>query len=262
MCGIFGYILKKPIEVTYALKVLQKLEKHQYPNEPKPVGGYGAGIAILTSSGTVLLEKVGKVDGSPVEHLAKTCKFDAAAVLIGHVRLPSPWFMGTAHFKETAQPCVARCFSGLTVVLAHNGSVTNYKTIKERLGKQHLFESERAELIDSEVIPHLFEELLFGKSDPEEALSALYMAIEGQNTASLLQIGERGSLLLHFIHKGKTRGLHVWKNEKGEVIFCSRKEPLGECFGRLLRQGGFREHVSIPYGNEGNYKATFVFNLS
>lgn len=262
MCGIFGYILKKPIEVASAIKVLQKLEKHQYPNEPKPVGGYGAGIAILTSSGTVLLEKDGKIDGSPAEHLAKTCKFDTAAVLIGHVRFPSPWFMETAHFKETAQPYVARCFSGLTVVSAHNGNLINYKAIKERLGRKHIFESERIELIDSEVIPHLFEELLFEKGSPEEVLNTLYTVIEGQNTVSLLQIGERGRLLLHFVHKGKTRGLHVLKNEKGEVIFCSRKEPLSECFGRLLRQGGFIEHVSIPYGNEGNYKATFVFDIS
>jgi glucosamine 6-phosphate synthetase-like amidotransferase/phosphosugar isomerase protein len=42
------------------------------------------------------------------------------------------------------------------VVSAHNGNVTNYKFIKERLGGKHLFESERAELIDSEVMPHLF----------------------------------------------------------------------------------------------------------
>ena len=145
MCGIFGYILKKPIRVAYALKVLQRLEKHQYPNEPKPVGGYGAGIAVLTSSGNVLLEKVGKVDGSPAEHLAKTCRLNAASVLIGHVRLPSPWFMETAHFRETAQPYVARCFSGLTVVSAHNGNIANYKAIREQLSSCLLYTSDAAD---------------------------------------------------------------------------------------------------------------------
>ncbi|MEM3566530.1 MAG: hypothetical protein QXK47_00555 [Candidatus Bathyarchaeia archaeon] len=261
MCGIFGYTLKKPIEVAYALKVLQKLERHQYPNEPKQVGGYGAGIAILTSSGAVLLEKVGRINGSPAEHLAETCKFEKASVLVGHVRLPSPWFMKTAHFRETAQPYVVQCFSGLTVISAHNGNVTNYKAIRERLSGKHIFESERAELIDSEVIPHLFEELLFEKGSPEEALNTLYTAIEGPNTVSLLQI-EKGWVLLHFLHKGKTRGLTIWKNEKDEVVFCSRKEPLMETLGFFLAKGNFAEHLSIPYGEERSFKATFIFNLN
>ncbi len=260
MCGIFGFVLKKPMETTYALKVLQKLERHQYPNEPKPVGGYGAGIAILTGSGTVLLEKVGKINGSPAEHLAKTCKFNAASVLIGHVRLPSPWFMETAHFKETSQPYVTRCFSGLTVVSAHNGSVTNYKPIKERLGEKHVFESEKAELIDSEVIPHLFEELLSEKYSPEDALNTLSSTIEGPNAVSLLQI-EKGRMLLHFLHKGKTRGLTIWRNEKGEVIFCSRKEPLIEVLGEMLNENDFTEHLSIPYGEERGFKTTLKFTF-
>jgi glucosamine 6-phosphate synthetase-like amidotransferase/phosphosugar isomerase protein len=260
MCGIFGFVLKKPIETTYALKVLQKLERHQYPNEPKPVGGYGAGIAVLTSSGNVLLEKVGKVDGSPAEHLAKICRLDAASVLIGHVRLPSPWFMETAHFRETAQPYVARCFSGLTVVSAHNGNIVNYKAIREQLGRKHVFESERIELIDSEVIPHLFEELLIKEGSHENALETLFSAIEGPNTASLLQI-VKGELILHFLHKGKTRGLTIWKNTKDEVIFCSRKEPLIEELGFILNEGNFTEQVSIAYDEERSLKTTLKFTF-
>ena len=260
MCGIFGCVLKKPIRVAHALKVLQKLEKHQYPNEPKPVGGYGAGIALLTSSGNVLLEKVGKVDGSPAEHLAKICRLDAASVLIGHVRLPSPWFMETAHFRETAQPYVARCFSGLTVVSAHNGNIANYKVIRERLGGKHFFESERAELIDSEVIPHFFEEFLIEKGSPEEALDTLFSTIEGPNAVSILQI-EKWLMLLHFLHMGKTRGLTIWRNDKGEVVFCSRKEPIKEELGNLLKEGNFTEYVSIPHNEERSFKVTFTFGL-
>jgi len=180
--------------------------------------------------------------------------------LIGHVRLPSPWFMESAHFKETAQPYVTQCFSGLTVVSAHNGNVANYRAIREKLGRKHIFESERAELIDSEVIPHLFEELLFEKGVPEEALNTLHTAIDGPNAVSLLQI-EKGRVLLHFLHKGKTRGLTIWKNMKGEVIFCSRKEPLKETLGWFLDKGNFVEHFSIPYSEEGSFKATFPFNI-
>jgi hypothetical protein len=83
LCGIFGFILKKPTKVANVFRILQRLEKHQYPNEPKPVGGYGAGIVVLASSGKVLIKKVGRINGSPAEHLPKVCKFNAASVLLG-----------------------------------------------------------------------------------------------------------------------------------------------------------------------------------
>ncbi|MGB9683814.1 MAG: class II glutamine amidotransferase [Candidatus Bathyarchaeales archaeon] len=260
MCGIFGFFLKKPIETAQAFRVLKKLEKHQYPNESKPVGGYGAGIAIITNSGTVLLKKVGKVNGSPAEQLSKICKLSSTSILLGHVRMPSPWFMETARFKETAQPYMAQCFSGLRIVSAHNGNVANYKAIREKLGGKHVFESEKVELIDSEVILHLFEELLNEKTDWQDALDAFFSTIEGSNTISLLQI-EGKRFLLHLIHKGRTRGLTVWKNEKGEVVFCSRKEPLMEEFSEVLKKDGFREQLSISYGEEGNLKMSFAFTL-
>jgi hypothetical protein len=66
-------------------------------------------------------------------------------------------------------------------------------------------------------------------------------------------------LLLHFVYKGKTRGLTIWKNDNREVVFCSRKEPLMEEFGDVLDKGGFKEQVAIPYGEEGNLKLTFHF---
>jgi glutamine phosphoribosylpyrophosphate amidotransferase len=168
--------------------------------------------------------------------------------------------METAHFKETAQPYIAQCFPGLKVVSAHNGNVTNYRAIRERLGEKHIFESERVELIDSEVIPHLFEELLIEEGSYEDALNTLFSTIEGPNTASLLQI-EKGWLHLHFLHKGKTRGLTIWENEKGEVVFCSRKEPLLEELVSMLNEGNFTEQFSIAYGEERNFKTTLKFTF-
>ncbi|MEM2546597.1 MAG: hypothetical protein QXM37_03095 [Candidatus Bathyarchaeia archaeon] len=260
MCGIFGFVLKKSVEMAVVFKVLRKLERHQYPDEKNPVGGYGAGVAVLTDTGKVLLKKVGKIEGSPAEHLSRVCELQWASVLVGHVRLPSPQFMETAEFDETAQPYVARCIKDLTIISAHNGNVTNYKTIRENLGVKHAFESEKIELIDSEVIPHLFEELLIEKSDPKKALEALFQTLEGANTVSLIQV-EANCLLLHFIHKGKTRGLTVWKNDNEEIVFCSRKEPLMECFSGILERGGFREHVFIPWGVDANLQMTINPNL-
>jgi len=256
MCGIFGFALTKPIPMAKVFKLLIKLEVHQYPQEPTTLGGYGAGIAILKNDGSVMLEKVGKVGDSPAKCLSEIVKFDEASALVGHVRMPSLEFMETARFKETAQPYVAICYGRLTVVSAHNGKVTNYKEIREKLSEAHLFESEKVELIDSEVIPHYFEDLLKEKTDVKDALESLFSTLEGPNALSLLQIGKE-RISLHFIHKGKTRGLTVWTNNQGEVIFCSRKEPLMEVFSDVLAQGKFKEKVAIQYHEDMSLKLSF-----
>ena len=261
MCGIFGFSLKKHVPMVKVFNVLKKLEVHQYPTEHRPVGGYGAGIAILKEDGNVLLEKVGKDRGvSPVRCLSETVTLNKASFLIGHVRMPSPQFMETARFNETAQPYVAKCYQGLTVISAHNGNLTNYKEIREKLGRTHVFESERVELIDSEVIPHLFEELLKEKTDFSQALNALFTILKGPNTLSLLQI-ENEHTLLHFVHKGKTRGLHVWTNGQNEAVFCSRSEPLMEEFSDIISQGKFKKTLEIQYGAEASLKLSLPLSF-
>ncbi|MEM2106007.1 MAG: hypothetical protein QXV21_06060 [Candidatus Bathyarchaeia archaeon] len=258
MCGIFGFALNESIPLFKVFRILAKLEVHRYPDEPKPVGGHGAGIAVLDGNGNVLLEKVGDVEGSPAERLSQIVRSDVARVLVGHVRMPSPQFMRTAKFRETAQPYVTRCFNSLMLISTHNGNVANYKALREKIGVRHVFESEKIELIDSEVIPHLFEELLSKQSNPNMAVEALFHLLEGSNTVSILQV-EKNRLLLHFLHKGKTRGLTIWRNYVGEVVFCSRKEPLIEEFNDIFSKGEFKEYTSIPYGEEGNLKTTISF---
>jgi len=246
MCGIFGFALRKPVPMVKVFRVLQKLEVNQYPEEPRHVGGYGAGVAVLLEDGSVLVEKIGKVSDSPARQLAEIVKVKNASVLLGHVRMPSPEFMDTAKFKETAQPYVVERDPKLTVVSVHNGKVENYRILREKLGSGHVLESEKFELIDSEVIPHFFEEVLNEKGDVAEALYAFFCALQGSNAIGMLQIGEENSFL-HLIHKGKTRGLTVWTNERNDILFCSRKVPLMEEFGNILTRGKFREKISIPY---------------
>jgi len=259
MCGIFGFALKNPMPLVGVFKLLEKLEVHQYPQELKPVGGYGAGIAILLNDGSVFFEKIGKVDNSPTRQLAKivNAKVNEASVLVAHVRMPSPEFMESARFRETAQPYVAEFDPNLTIVSVHNGKVENYRELRGKLGEEHVFESEKVELIDSEVIPHYFEELLKETENVDEALDTLFHALEGSNTIAMVQIDEENTFL-HLIHKGKTRGLTVWTNEQGEIVFCSRKEPLMESFGKILIDGEFVEKASIPWGEEKSLKLSFT----
>lgn len=246
MCGIFGFSFMRPLSMESVFKVLQKLEVDQFPEEPRPVGGYGAGVAVLLEDGNVLVEKVGKIDESPAARLAERVKVEKASVLLGHVRMPSPEFMSTAKFKETTQPYVVERDPETTVASVHNGKLENYKEIRRKLGSEHVFESEKFELIDSEVIPHFFEETLGEKGDVAEALYRFFCALKGSNTLAMLQMGEENSFL-HIIHRGKTRGLTIWTNEKREVIFSSRKTPVIEVLGKTLENRAFREKVSILY---------------
>jgi glucosamine 6-phosphate synthetase-like amidotransferase/phosphosugar isomerase protein len=249
MCGIFGFCLKKPLRMARVFRVLEKLEVHQYPQEPLPLGGYGAGVALLLEDGNVLIEKIGKVEDSPARKLAEMVKVDKASVLTSHVRMPSPEFVKTAKYKETAQPYVVEREPNLTVVSVHNGKVENYKEIRKALGNAHVFESEKFELVDSEVIPHFFEETLSEKEEVTEALYSFFCALKGSGAIALLQLGEEDSFL-HLLHKGKTRGLTVWANDMNEVIFCTRKEVLTEELGNLLSKGRFKEKASIAYREE------------
>ena len=257
MCGIFGFVLKKPVYMPKVFKVLQKLEVSQYPGEPRPVGGYGAGIAVLLNDGSILSEKVGKAAGSPAAHLAEIMmpKLSEASVLIGHVRFPGAEFMDTAPFKEATQPYVEHFEPELTIVSAHNGRVENYKELKERL-KGHVFESEKAGFVDSEIIPHYFSELINETENADEALYRLFCTLQGSNAISMFHVDEENAFL-HLVHKGKTRGLTVWANEKSEVIFCSRPEPVIEEFDRMLARDKFKEKVSIKWREDAGLKLSF-----
>jgi glucosamine 6-phosphate synthetase-like amidotransferase/phosphosugar isomerase protein len=258
MCGIFGFMLSKTLPINVVFRVLEKMEVHQYPQEPNPLGGFGAGIAVLLNDGSVISEKVGKGDGSPASRLAKIwgSKVGEASVLVSHVRLPSPEFMHNANFKETAQPYVVGFDPSLTIVSVHNGKVENYEKLRAELGKKHVFESERVQLIDSEIIPHYFEELLNETGDTDKALSELLYHLQGSSTISMLQVGEENAFL-HFVHRGKTRGLTILTNSHDEVAFCSRKEVLTDEFRKILSKGKFKEKVSIGYHEEATLRLSF-----
>ena len=264
MCGIFGFILNKPLSMKQVFAVLKKLEVSKYPDEEFPVGGYGAGIAIMFADGDVRIEKVGKTADSPAGQLEEIVKnacimnaqLSNAKVLLGHVRNPSPGNMGTAKFKEAAQPFVGHFEQQLTVVSVHNGTVENWKDLRADL-KEHVFESEKAgSFIDSEVIPHYFGEILLEQEDVDGAAYELLDTLEGSNAEALLQIDEENAFL-HLIYKGKPRGLTVWANNKGEVIFCSRPEPVEKELESLLLSRKFKEKISISHQEDAGLKLTF-----
>ena len=263
MCGIFGYVTKKPLSMTKVFSILQKLETSKYPSEKQPVGGYGAGIAVLLDDNSVFSEKVGKTNGSPACKLAELVKpnLHEARVLIGHVRFPGAEFLDTVNFKEAAQPFVENLEPELTVVSAHNGRVENYLELKKKL-KAHVFESEKAGIIDSEVIPHYYGALLDEGEESDEAVDELLCTLKGKTVGSIALLHlDSEEAFLHLLHKGWSRGLTVWTNDNGEVIFCSRPEPVLEELKDTLERDKFKEKAIIKPREEATLKLSFPVAL-
>lgn len=187
---------------------------------------------MLLDDGNILSEKVGKTADSPAAVLAEMmkAKLAEASVLIGHVRFPSSEFINTAIFNEAAQPYVENFKPDLTIATVHNGEVGNYLELKEKL-KGHAFESERIDLVDSEIIPHYFGEILNEVENVDDASYMLFSALRGSkhmgNAIAMLHTDDEDAFV-HLVHKGKTRGLTVRTNSNNEVVLCSRPEPVLE----------------------------------
>jgi len=258
VCGIFGYLLKEPLDLTYTLEILKKLEVYSYPGRPNPIGGHGAGVSYLTPEGKVFLRKVGKTNGLPAADLVSSLEVKGVSptVLLSHVRRASPQFNETVKYSECTQPYKAECIGGTTVVSIHNGFLRNYVELRDGLSVLHRYESAKVELIDSEVFPHIYEELVEAEG-AEKALERLFCATEGSATVALLSLKE-GERALSLLHKNRTVGFNLWMNSDREVLFCSRWEPVEELLGDLLKRGGFKRKVFIDYGEIAG--AYFCFN--
>lgn len=258
MCGIFGYFCKSQVGIQKVLKLLEILEVHQYEDEKRPVGGHGAGVCFVNDSGDMIVRKVGKTNSSPVKDfsLVKEVSEASSRIVLGHVRYASPHLIDTIEYSTAAQPYKAECLGFPEIISAHNGKVENYKQIRKDLSKEHSFESESVKLNDSEVIPHLFEENLMIGFDDATARERTFETIQGNNTAVLITQLE-GKSQLHILHKGKTRGMHVWKNGKSEIILCSREEPLLQVFGDFLREDDFEKVLSIGWQVNNEVQQTY-----
>ncbi|HYK92262.1 MAG TPA: glutamine--fructose-6-phosphate transaminase (isomerizing), partial [Acidobacteriota bacterium] len=150
MCGIVGYIGPKQI-VPVILEGLKKLEYRGYDS---------AGIAVVSNGNVLVRRSSGKLS-----NLAKSLAGDPldGEYGIGHTR----WATHGRPTEENAHPhrdCTGR------IVVVHNGIIENYLELKTRLQEAgHHFATET----DTEVIAHLVESLLPGRSLPDSVSAAL-----------------------------------------------------------------------------------------
>jgi len=252
MCGIFGYFFQNPLDLDRVLDVLSKLETNKLEVDSSPVGGHGAGLAVMRE-GRLEVLKSGKSNESPVSELRKLVEkgwlqqgFSSSSLILGHVRRASEEFMETIGFSETTQPYLAECIEGMEVASIHNGTLANYEDLFSSFSLTHRLESPSKKLIDSEIFPHLLEEILHSHPDVQGAMEPLWEKIEGEGNALALLVKMGGKLWLSFLYKGKARGLVIWESEKGGIIFSSRRDPVLRYLKPIMELWGFKETLFIP----------------
>lgn len=147
MCGIIGYVGPQGTDVTsILLDGLSKLEYRGYDS---------AGIAVLTSTGTLTLHRrAGKI-ANLAETVENGSRPGAGSLGIGHTR----WATHGRPSDTNAHPH-PDCSGLLTVV--HNGIIENYTELRAELEEAgHVFHSET----DTEVLAHLIEQSYFGPAE-------------------------------------------------------------------------------------------------
>jgi len=139
MCGIVGYVGKKPV-VDVIIEGLRKLEYRGYDSAGIAVAGNGEGLQVRRAEGKLRnLEDVIRI--KPLD----------GTYGIGHTR----WATHGRPTEENAHPhrdCTGK------IVVVHNGIVENYLSLKKKLiAEGHKFTTET----DTEIIAHLIEKYYF-----------------------------------------------------------------------------------------------------
>jgi glucosamine--fructose-6-phosphate aminotransferase (isomerizing) len=150
MCGIVGYVGEKPV-VPVIIDGLRKLEYRGYDS---------AGVAVVRDSKVLVRRTSGKLMNLVRSLESEPLSGDYG---IGHTR----WATHGRPTEENAHP--HRDCSG-RVVVVHNGIIENYLELKAKLqSENHRFVTET----DTEVIAHLVESMLPGRSFPDAVGAAL-----------------------------------------------------------------------------------------
>ncbi|OQX87933.1 MAG: glutamine--fructose-6-phosphate transaminase (isomerizing) [Candidatus Omnitrophica bacterium 4484_70.2] len=203
MCGIAGYIGEKK-RIKFLLNLLKKEEYRGYDS---------CGIAVRREKGIFVKKNKGKIT-----HLEeKMSEFDFS-LGIAHTRWATHGFPNQINAHPQSD-CKKKIF------LVHNGIIENYSRLKDFLTQRgHHFISHT----DTEVIPHLIEEL--GKREPlPKALIEVVNKLEGNFAFAFIREGEDA---LFLAKKGSPLNIGVLNQG---FIFASDIPAMVSFTNRIVR---------------------------
>ncbi len=157
MCGIIAVVQKRGVVAPFLYQALKRLEYRGYDS-----------VGVTTIAENMLYTKK---DKGKIEEVHKRLNLDEmpGSIGIGHTR----WATHGAPSMPNAHPHFD-CENKIAVV--HNGVIDNFMKLRKELGeKGHKFNSET----DTEVIPHLIEDLMKEGFDLIGAVKEVTKLIEG-----------------------------------------------------------------------------------
>ncbi len=188
MCGIVGYIGKKPA-TPILINGLKRLEYRGYDS---------AGIAIMENGKINITKQVGKI--AALESILNG-SISVGQMGIAHTR----W---ATHGEPTQLNAHPHTDCTQNIVLVHNGIIENCNSLRKMLqDKGHTFRTET----DTEVIAHLIEELFRNGTSFEEAFRAALNQIDG--TYGLALITQHEPDKLYCARKGSPLVVGIGDNE-------------------------------------------------
>ena len=161
MCGIVGCAGRGDRTLATLLHGLDKLEYRGYDSAGVALSGAGDRLDIV--------KRAGELDAlrSALDTAADGGAVPSGTVGVGHTRWSThgPPTDANAH---PHQDCAGE------VAVVHNGIIENYQSLRDELTERgHTFQSET----DTEVVPHLIEELLGEARDPDAVEAAVREAV-------------------------------------------------------------------------------------
>lgn len=249
MCGIFGYIGTNPGAPKLAVQGLKKLEYRGYDSW---------GITYKIGDELQYIKKVGKI--SDVDEDSITAQ---STMAMGHTR----W---ATHGGVTEQNCHPHCNSSKSIAVIHNGIIENYAELRtelENAGK--IFVSQT----DSEVIPHLIEQLMEQGSNFVDAARKACSRFTGRyafvamhkdsnvlvaaRTGSplIIGVGEKGYFIASDIPAFLSHTNTVNYLDDGEMIVCDGSSLI--CIDIATGTEHVKRDITISWKVEESEKGEF-----
>jgi len=222
MCGIVGYIGEKDA-TPIILSGLKKLEYRGYDS---------AGIAVLEDGRIEVRRDAGKL-----VHLEEMVRNDPlhGKIGIGHTR----WATHGEPNERNAHPHISA--SG-EIVLAHNGIVENYLTLREELTAEGVqFQSDT----DTETIVHLIEKYYAINSDLKTAVVKALSELKGAHGIVVLSSNEPDKIIAARI--GNAGGVVIGIGE-GEMFIASDLPAILEHTRKVVFLESFQMAVITKDG--------------